>query len=182
MDTKQLNEASKFLSYVLRHKPQAIGLKLDSEGWADISDLITGAEKKGLIINIEIIKTIVTSSDKRRFSVSDDDKKIRAIQGHSTPTVAIQHLEKEPPEFLYHGTASRFLNSIKAQGLTPGARHYVHLSQDEQTAIEVGKRYGKPVVLKIEALRMHQQGFKFFMAENEIWLSDQIPFNFIIIN
>ncbi|MEL7936725.1 MULTISPECIES: RNA 2'-phosphotransferase [Pseudomonas] len=180
MDTKLLNETSKFLSYVLRHEPQAIGLQLDSEGWANINALIAGAAKKGKNLDSEIIQKVVASSDKKRFSISSDGQRIRAVQGHSTPTVTLQHTEKEPPELLYHGTASRFLDSIKTQGLIPGARHYVHLSQDEQTAVEVGKRYGKPVILKIEALRMHRQGFKFFQAENGVWLADKIPANFIL--
>lgn len=181
MDTKLLNEASKFLSYVLRHEPKSIGLQLDSEGWADINALIVGAANEGRSLDWEIIQKVVASSDKKRFSISNDGQKIRAVQGHSASTVAIQHTVKEPPEFLYHGTANRFLESIKAQGLIPGSRHYVHLSQDEQTAIEVGKRYGKPVVLKIEALQMHQQGFKFYQAENGVWLANQIPVNFILI-
>ena len=180
MDTKLINETSKFLSYVLRHEPQAIGLQLDSEGWANIDDLIAGAAKEGKNLDLALIQQVVATSDKKRFSLSDDGLQIRAVQGHSTPAVMLQFTEKKPPEFLYHGTASPFLNSIKAQGLIPGSRHHVHLSQDEETAVEVGKRYGKPVVLKIETLRMHQQGFKFFQAENGVWLVEQVPVKFIL--
>ncbi|WP_256662551.1 MULTISPECIES: RNA 2'-phosphotransferase [unclassified Pseudomonas] len=111
--------------------------------------------------------------DKKRFSFSDDGLRIRAVQGHSTGTVSLQYVEKEPPELLYHGTATRFLESIREKGLTPGPRHHVHLLQDMQTAITVGQRYGKPVVLKVDALRMHQQGFRFFQAENGVWLTDR---------
>ncbi|MCJ0976024.1 RNA 2'-phosphotransferase [Pseudomonas sp. PS1] len=179
MDTKQLNETSKFLSYVLRHEPQAIGLQLDSEGWADIESLIAGAAKDGRTLDISLIQTVVSSSDKKRFSISDDGQRIRAVQGHSTASVNLQHVEKEPPELLYHGTATRFLESILQQGLIAGSRHHVHLSQDIPTAIAVGQRYGKPVVLKIEALRMHQQGFKFFQAENGVWLTNHVPMSFI---
>ena len=178
MDTKQLNETSKFLSYVLRHEPQAIGLQLDSEGWADIESLIVGAAKDGRTLDISLIQTVVSSSDKKRFSISDDGQRIRAVQGHSTTSVSLQHVEKELPEFLYHGTATRFLESIRQQGLIAGSRHHVHLSQDIPTAIAVGQRYGKPVVLKIEALRMHQRGFKFFQAENGVWLTAHVPSNF----
>lgn len=179
MDTKQLNETSKFLSYVLRHEPQTIGLQLDSEGWADIESLIAGAAKDGWTLDISLIQTVVSSSDKKRFSISGDGQRIRAVQGHSTASVNLEHVEKEPPEFLYHGTATRFLESILQQGLIAGSRHHVHLSQDIPTAIAVGQRYGKPVVLKIEALRMHLQGFKFFQAENGVWLTNYVPMSFI---
>ncbi|CAH0321132.1 RNA 2'-phosphotransferase [Pseudomonas mediterranea] len=179
MDTKRLNETSKFLSYVLRHEPQAIGLQLDSEGWADIESLIAGAAEDGRPLDMDLIQAVVSSSDKKRFGLSDDGLRIRAVQGHSTGTVSLQYVEKEPPELLYHGTATRFLESIREKGLIPGSRHHVHLSQDMQTAIAVGQRYGKPVVLKVDALRMHQQGFKFFQAENGVWLTDHVPASLI---
>lgn len=168
-------ETSKFLSYVLRHEPQAIGLTLDSEGWADIASLIAGAQQSGRELDVALIHTVVESSDKKRFAISEDGLRIRAVQGHSTDSVAITLAEKVPPEFLYHGTATRFMESIMREGLKPGERQYVHLSEDVQTATAVGQRYGKPVVLKIEALRMYQQGFKFFQAENGVWLADLVP-------
>ncbi|MFZ5756303.1 MAG: RNA 2'-phosphotransferase [Pseudomonadota bacterium] len=173
--SKSLNEVSKFLSYVLRHEPQAIGITLDSEGWADIDALIEGASKSGKSITRELIQQVVETSDKKRFTISDKGERIRAAQGHSTSSVDVTYPEKVPPEFLYHGTATRFLDSILKEGLKPGDRHYVHLSEDEQTAIVVGQRYGKPVVLKIEALRMYRQGFKFFQAENSVWLVNFVP-------
>ncbi|MFT8814429.1 RNA 2'-phosphotransferase [Acetobacter fabarum] len=179
MNTKQLNETSKFLSYVLRHEPHAIGLQLDSEGWANVESLVAGAAKDGRILDIALIQAVVSSSDKKRFSLSEDGLRIRAVQGHSTASVSLQHVEKEPPEFLYHGTATRFLESIRQQGLIAGARHHVHLSQDITTVTAVGQRYGKPVVLKLEALRMHQQGFKFFQAENGVWLTTHVQAGFI---
>ena len=179
--SKLLNDTSKFLSYVLRHEPQAIGLTLDSEGWADIANLIDGAKRAGKTIDRDLILQVVDSSDKKRFTISEDGLRIRAAQGHSIKTVAITYPEKVPPEFLYHGTATRFLESILKEGLRPGERHHVHLSQDAQTAIAVGQRYGKPVVLKIEALRMHQQGFKFFLADNGVWLTDQVPLEFLAL-
>ena len=176
---KLFNETSKFLSYVLRHEPQSIGLILDDQGWADINSLIEGAAQSGREITFDLIKQIVDTNDKKRFSISADGFRIRAAQGHSTSSVDIAYPEKEPPEFLYHGTASRFLESILKEGLRPGERHYVHLSEDEQTATEVGHRYGKPVVLKIEALRMYQQGFKFFQADNGVWLTTHVKNIFI---
>ncbi|PWK27510.1 RNA 2'-phosphotransferase [Pseudomonas sp. OV226] len=179
MNSKQLNETSKFLSYVLRHEPQSIGLQLDTEGWAEIDCLIAGAAKEGRTLDRESILAVVSSSDKKRFAISHDAQYIRAVQGHSTESVNLQHIEKEPPEFLYHGTATRFLESIQQQGLIAGSRHHVHLSQDIATAVAVGQRYGKPTVLKIEALRMHQQGFKFFQAENDVWLTSSVPIFFM---
>ncbi len=177
--SKQLNDISKFLSFVLRHEPQAIGLSLDSEGWADIDSLIAGANQTGKSLSRDLIQHVVNTSDKKRFSISEDGQRIRAAQGHSTNSVSISYPEKQPPEILYHGTAIRFLESILKEGLKPGERQYVHLSEDEQTAVTVGKRYGKPVVLKIEALRMHQQGFKFFQAENGVWLTESVLSKFI---
>jgi putative RNA 2'-phosphotransferase len=173
--SKQLTETSKFLSYVLRHQPDAIGITLDLEGWVDIAALIVAAAKDGKQLDRDLIQTVVTTSDKKRFAISDDGLRIRAVQGHSTESVDIKYVEKVPPEFLYHGTATRFLDSIRKEGLLPGSRQYVHLSQDEQTALAVGQRHGKPVVLKIGALRMHQQGFKFYQAENGVWLVNDVP-------
>ena len=177
--SKQHAEVSKFLSYVLRHEPQAIGLTLDSEGWAEIGALIDGARQSGRILDADLIRAVVASSDKKRFAISADGLRIRAVQGHSTTSVAITYAERVPPEFLYHGTATRFLESILKEGLRPGERQHVHLSEDVQTATTVGQRYGKPVVLKIEALRMHRQGFKFYQAENGVWLTDHVPASFV---
>jgi putative RNA 2'-phosphotransferase len=176
--SNQLNDISKFLSYILRHKPQAIGITLDGEGWVDIAALIEAANKCGNAIDCNLIQQVVDTNDKKRFAISEDGLRIRAVQGHSTYSVSIAYSEKAPPEFLYHGTSTRFLESIRQEGLRPGERHYVHLSEDEQTATVVGQRYGRPVVLNIEALRMYQQGFKFFQAENGVWLTAQVPSEF----
>jgi len=177
--SKQFVDISKYLSYVLRHEPHAIGLTLDHEGWAEVDALIAGAQHAGKTLDLELIQAVVAGSDKKRFAISDDGLRIRAVQGHSTDTVAIQREAEVPPEFLYHGTATRFLDSILAEGLRPGERHHVHLSEDIPTAAAVGQRYGKPVVLKIEALRMHQQGFKFFQADNGVWLTELVPSVFL---
>ncbi|MDG5978502.1 phosphotransferase KptA/Tpt1 [Hydrogenophaga taeniospiralis CCUG 15921] len=177
--SKQHSEISRFLSFVLRHQPEAIGIKLDLEGWADISALIAAAANDGKQLDRDLIQTVVTTSDKKRFSISEDGLRIRAVQGHSTESVDIDYVEKVPPEFLYHGTATRFIESIRNQGLLPGSRQYVHLSQDKQTALAVGQRHGKPVTLKIKALLMHEQGFKFFQAENEVWLTELVPVTFL---
>lgn len=175
---KQHAEISKFLSFVLRHQPDAIGITLDLEGWTDISALIAAAANDGKQLNYDLIQAVVTTSDKKRFAISADGLRIRAVQGHSAESVDIKFFEKRPPELLYHGTATRFLASIQAAGLLPGSRQYVHLSQDEQTAIAVGQRHGKPVMLKIKALLMHEQGFKFFQSENGVWLTEVVPITF----
>jgi putative RNA 2'-phosphotransferase len=124
--------------------------------------LIEAAAKDGKQLDRDLIQAVVTTSDKKRFAISEDGLRIRAVQGHSTESVDINYVEKMPPEFLYHGTATRFLDSIRKDELLPGSRQYVHLLQDEQTALAVGQRHGKPVVLKLKALLMHDQGFNLF--------------------
>lgn len=176
---KAHNEVSKFLSYVLRHQPQAIGLELDSEGWANIDALIAGAAGHGQSLDKQLIEAVVQGSDKKRFALSEDGLHIRAVQGHSTTQVDIAFTEKKPPDILYHGTASRFLSAILAEGLTAQLRQYVHLSADREVAIQVGQRYGTPVVLEINALAMFEQGYPFYQAENGVWLTRQVAVEFI---
>ncbi|MEI7366639.1 RNA 2'-phosphotransferase [Pectobacterium colocasium] len=179
MSNTKHDDVSKFLSYVLRHKPEAIGLTLNSEGWANIAELISCAAKDGRLLTREVIQSVVDNSDKKRFSISANGLSIRAAQGHSSAQVDMRYEPKVPPEFLYHGTATRFIDSINQQGLRPGSRQYVHLSADEATAITVGQRHGKPTVLKIKTLEMHQQGFIFYQADNGVWLTLTVPVPFI---
>jgi putative RNA 2'-phosphotransferase len=173
--SKLLTETSKFLSYVLRHEPQSIGLSLDTEGWANIDALIVAAAEHRRTLDRLLIEQVVATSEKKRFALSADGSSIRAVQGHSTDSVAISFEERIPPTVLYHGTATRFLESIRIQGLLPGSRHYVHLSEDMETAISVGQRYGELVVLTIAASAMHNQGVKFFQAQNGVWLVSHVP-------
>ena len=168
--TQSLTNASKFLSYILRHKPDAIGLTLDPEGWANIEELIAKAD---IPLTNALLHEVVVDSDKKRFAISADGLSIRANQGHSIE-VNLGLEPTEPPELLYHGTATRFLESIKAQGLLPLNRQYVHLSADIETATKVGQRHGKPVILTIPALKLHQKGKQFFQAKNAVWLTGPI--------
>ncbi|WP_409161352.1 RNA 2'-phosphotransferase [Pectobacterium sp. B2J-2] len=179
MSNTKHDDVSKFLSYVLRHKPEAIGLTLNSEGWANIAELIRCAVKDGRMLTREVIQSVVGNSDKKRFSISADGLSIRAAQGHSSTQVDMRYEPKVPPEYLYHGTATRFIDSINQQGLRPGSRQYVHLSADEVTAITIGQRHGKPVVLKIKTREMHHQGFIFYQADNGVWLTLTVPVPFI---
>lgn len=169
----------KFLSYILRHRPDTIGITLDREGWANITDLVAAAAKSGKRFDREIIEAVVASNDKRRFALSEDGQRIRAVQGHSLKDIDLGYAGKVPPEFLYHGTATRFLESILEKGLSPRSRQYVHLSQDPKTATMVGKRHGVPVVLLIAAAKMHEKGHKLYQAENGIWLTLRVPAEFI---
>lgn len=165
---------SKFLSLVLRHQPGIIGLQLDKAGWTEIDDLVQKASNAGVQLTYAIVRTIVDSSDKQRFSISSDGLRIRANQGHSIP-VELGLQKTEPPEFLFHGTAKRNLVAIRHQGITKGNRQYVHLSADKNTALETGRRHGYAVVLTVHAGRMSIDGFAFYRAENGVWLTEHVP-------
>lgn len=180
--TTDHDKISKFLSYVLRHKPGAIGLTLDDLGWADINELINKANQTGEVTTLDrdLIQKVVDNNDKKRFVISDDRQRIRASQGHSV-NVDLQLKPVEPPEFLYHGTATRFLDSILKEGLKSQQRQYVHLSKDVETATVVGQRYGKPVILTIKARLMYEQGFKFYLSENGVWLTEKIPYTLLTL-
>lgn len=179
MSSKAFTDTSKFLSYVLRHTPESIDLQLDSDGWGDVDTLIAGAARQGRSLDLAHLQAVVASSDKKRFGLSEDGRRIRAVQGHSTQSVDLQHEVKSPPALLYHGTARRFLDAINEQGLIPGNRHHVHLSQDPATALAVGQRYGAPVLLHIDAAGMHAQGLTFYQADNGVWLTAHVPVAFI---
>jgi len=171
-------QLSKFLSFVLRHRPEAISLKLDAQGWAVIDDLIAKAGAAGTQLGRDELLHVVETSDKKRFSLSSDGLRIRAAQGHSV-SVELGLAPQAPPAVLYHGTASRFVEGIVAEGLKPQSRQKVHLSLDEITARQVGQRHGKPVIFKVDAARMHAQGFEFFVADNGVWLTDHVPSEFL---
>lgn len=172
------DKLSVFISLILRHKPEIIGIKLDDYGYADVNELIEKINNTGRNINIEILEQIVKEDNKQRYSFNEDRSKIRANQGHSI-NVNVELRELEPPRFLYHGTATRFLDNIKKEGIVSKSRLYVHLSNDIDTAVQVGKRHGVPVVLKINTGKMYENGYKFYLSENNIWLCKYIPFEYV---
>jgi putative RNA 2'-phosphotransferase len=173
METKHI-KLSKFLSLVLRHNPAKIGLSLDPQGWATVDDLLTAARRNGVALNAATLQLIVADNDKQRFAFSEDGLRIRASQGHSIEVdLALEPIA--PPELLYHGTAARFIESIRQSGLEHRARQHVHLSLDEATAVKVGQRHGKPVVLIVQAGAMAAAGFSFYRSANGVWLTDHVP-------
>jgi len=169
---------SKFLSLVLRHQPEKIGLTLREDGWVLVSDLLQACADHGVPLTAETLNDVVCTNVKQRFSFSADHSLIRANQGHSIK-VELGLAPLAPPMTLYHGTATRFINSIKQQGLLKGQRHHVHLSDNQQTAIDVGSRYGKPAVLIIASERMNKDGHLFFRSANGVWLTHHVPVNYI---
>ncbi len=169
---------SKFLSLILRHAPDKIGLTLDPNGWADVEELLTLMALKGKNVSHELLERVVAENDKKRFAFSEDGLRIRASQGHSVE-IELDLPSAIPPDTLYHGTASRVIDSIREQGLKPGSRQHVHLSRDITTATKVGQRHGKPVVLIIRANEMISAGHSFYLSENEVWLTSHVPTEFI---
>lgn len=173
-------EISKFVSLILRHKPEVINIKLDEHGWADVNDLIHGICKKrpDFKLDASILADIVKNDSKQRYSFNNDHTKIRANQGHSFD-VDLDLKSVMPPEILYHGTAERFTNSIDVEGLRHMSRQYVHLSTDISTALTVGARHGTPVVYEVRAKDMYRTGYTFFLSKNGVWLIDNVPVRFI---
>lgn len=170
---KKLDKLSVFISLVLRHKPETAGITLDEHGWANVEKLLHGINETGRKISMEILEDIVATDNKQRYSFNEDKTLIRANQGHSIP-VDVELKEQNPPEILYHGTSTRFLNSILNDGLKPMNRLYVHLSKDIETAWKVGKRHGDPVILKINSRDMYKNRYKFYLSENGVWLTEKV--------
>lgn len=167
MDNKTI---SKYISLILRHKPETIGITLDEHGWANVNELIKGINKT-YPLDLDTLKKIVAEDEKQRYSFNEDKTLIRANQGHSIP-VDVELEELTPPPVLYHGTGEKYVSSIEKKGLISKSRLYVHLSPDPETAIKVGKRHGKAVVYKIDCQRMYDDGFKFYLSKNGIWLTE----------
>ena len=172
-----LKNTSKFISLILRHKPEAIGITLDEHGWANVDELIEGINKSRHI-DMDMLEEIVATDDKQRYSFSEDKTLIRANQGHSIP-VDVELEEVVPLEYLYHGTAEKYVTSIENQGLLPQSRLYVHISGDIDTARKVGQRHGKPVIYKIHSGQMVQEGYTFYLSVNKVWLTKHVPVEYL---
>ena len=177
--SRQITETSRFIALILRHKPEEIGIALDEHGWANVQELIAGVSKTHPL-TLELLEEIVAADDKQRYSFNEDKTLIRANQGHSIP-VDVELPETMPPETLYHGTGEKYVSSILQQGLIPKSRLYVHLSADEETAVKVGSRHGKPVVFTVDSGRMHRDGYRFFLSVNGVWLTKAVPMGYLHI-
>lgn len=178
MDEKRRVKVSKFLSLILRHAPEAAGVALEDDGWVDVGTLLSGMAKHGTNLSREELAEIVATSDKQRFAFSEDGLKIRANQGHSV-VVEIRFEARVPPATLFHGTATRFIASIREKGLLKMNRQYVHLSTDEETMRKVGMRHGVPVLLRIKAGAMHAARIPFYLSANNVWMTEFVAPEFI---
>ncbi|MBO9561420.1 MAG: RNA 2'-phosphotransferase [Niastella sp.] len=175
---KELARVSKFMSLVLRHKPEEIGLELHEGGWAYVDELISKINQHGVSLDLALLQVVVDTNDKKRFAFNDDKTMIRASQGHSVE-VDLQLPVAAAPAVLYHGTAAHLVDAVLAEGLKRQRRHHVHLSAQPATAISVGGRHGKPVLLQIDAQGMQAAGYIFYLSANGVWLADEIPAAFI---
>lgn len=171
-------KTSKFLSLILRHNPEKIGVALDVNGWIEVDTLLAAMARHRHPLSRSALEHVVENNDKKRFAFSDDGLRIRANQGHST-AVDLARDRCVPPERLFHGTVEKFLGSIFAEGLKKGERHHVHLSPDLETATRVGQRRGKPVILEVATGEMHRVGYVFFLSENGVWLTEHVPPRFL---
>ena len=182
-EERRLERLSKFISMILRHKPQVIGITLDEHGWADVDELIKGINETGEEVEFSkaTLETIVKTDKKQRYSVSQDKTLIRANQGHSIP-VDVELEKKEPPKILYHGTGVTSVKAIQEQRLLPMERLYVHLSTDVETATNVGKRHGTPVIFKVNTEQMQKDGYDFFQSVNGVWLTKEVPAKYLELN
>ena len=170
---------SKYISLILRHKPEVIGISLDEHGWAVVDDLIAGVSKTHPL-DMETLERIVAEDEKQRYSFNEDKTFIRANQGHSIP-VDVELPEVTPPTVLYHGTGLKYKESIDKQGLIPKSRLYVHLSGDVDTARKVGQRHGKPVIYTVDAAAMHADGYTFYRSVNGVWLTKEVPVRYLSV-
>lgn len=180
MNTKQKN-ISKFLAFILRHKPENFGIKIEKEGWVLIEEVISAGLTHNHNLTHSEINEVVLNCNKQRFEISPCNLKIRAVQGHSVKEVNISFKKETPPEFLFHGTSKRFLKSIMETGLQSMSRQFVHLSTNKKTAHEVGMRHGNVVMLVINSKQMEEEGYKFLISANNVWLTEKVPLKYISI-
>ena len=172
-----LNKTSRFISLILRHRPDTIGISLDEHGWASVEELLAGISKTQYI-DMAMLEKIVKTDSKQRYSFNEDKTLIRANQGHSID-VDVELPKKQPPVILYHGTGEKYVASIDEQGLIPKSRLYVHLSGDEATATIVGSRHGRPVVYEVLASQMYHDGYEFFQSVNGVWITKAVPVQYL---
>jgi putative RNA 2'-phosphotransferase len=173
-------KVSKTLSYVLRHKPEQIGIIIDKNGWTDVNDLLNKISIKVENVTFEVLEEVVAENDKQRFSFNEDKTKIRANQGHSIK-VDLELKTKRPPKTLYHGTTKEAIDGIVKSGLIKMNRQHVHLSDEKETATKVGSRRGKAIIIFIDTQKMYADGFKFYQSENGVWLTDHVPSKYLYI-
>lgn len=173
----KVNEISKYIALILRHKPEEIGIVLDEHGWANVDDLINGINKT-TPFTFEMLEEIVLTDSKQRYSFNNDKTLIRANQGHSI-SVDVELKENIPPNVLWHGTGEKYMSGIDKQGLVKKSRLYVHLSADAETAKKVGRRHGNPIIYKIAAKDMYNKGYKFYLSINGVWLTKFVPIEFL---
>ena len=178
IDDRSRTKLSKFLSYILRHSPESIGINLDTNGWANVDELLAKTNSQVKNIDIKYLEFVVDTDSKKRFSFNKEKTKIRANQGHSL-NINLDYRPSVPPEFLYHGTALKNMESILKNGIEKSARQHVHLSMDRSTAMKVGQRHGKPIVLKILSEIMNAAGYEFYLSKNNIWLTEYVPAAYI---
>lgn len=178
IDDRKLVKTSKFLSLVLRHRPEMLGIELDAAGWVTVDDLLAAANRRGMTLDRQTLEEVVARNDKQRFALSEGGRRIRASQGHCV-RIDLGLEPSQPPELLYHGTAERNLESIARAGLIPRGRQHVHLSLDVETATNVGARHGKPAVLIVESGLMWNAGIEFFLSDNGVWLTERVPVEYI---
>lgn len=177
----EFTRISKMLTSALRHKPEKIGITIEAlGGWTDVDELLKAMRAHGCAIDMPMLETIVANDNKQRYSFSADKRKIRANQGHSIDVV-MDYLEPEPPALLYHGTGEKSVDAILREGIKRMSRQYVHLSRDIQTAVKVGQRHGKPVVLTVSSAQMFSDGYRFFLSENGVWLTELVPTKYISV-
>lgn len=178
MNEHQRKKISKFLSLILRHKPEIVNLNLDEKGWANVKELMEKCSSHSVNFTAEELDEVVQTNDKKRFIFNEDKTRIRANQGHSVD-IDLALNPQQPPEFLYHGTAKANLDSILDKGIEKRNRQHVHLSSDKETAIKVGMRHGKAIILTIMTGQMYKDGFLFYLSENNVWLTDFVDSKYI---
>ncbi|MBI3217985.1 MAG: RNA 2'-phosphotransferase [Bacteroidetes bacterium] len=179
MNDKELTHLSKFLSLVLRHQPETIGIQLDQQGWVAVHELLEKSARYGTPIDRATLDVVVESNSKKRFAFNEAGDKIRASQGHSV-SVELGYESQQPPDILYHGTGEKSVASILSSGLEKRRRQHVHLSRDIETAMKVGQRHGKPVIFKVLAQQMHDEKYRFYISDNGVWLTDHVPVKYLL--